>query len=892
NGSFLDAGETVYSQAANVSGNQTVTGTFMVPYGTVAGTTRMRVVNVEGYSPSTNYGQTTFNYGETEDYCFTVLPPPPCTPPTAAVSNVTATSANLGWTNNGANSYNYEVRTSGAAGSGATGLVLSGNVASGAPAFAIAPLTPQTSYSVYVQSVCDGGTTLSAWNAAVNFTTPCLADNTPYSEGFEGGYTDQITVADCWTQQGLAGTNTWTANSTMTDYNRTARTGSFNAYLRYGNTRWLFRAINLTGGTTYRFSAYARQDGATATNASLTLAYGASATDAGMTNVLVTQGLVNGGYQLVQGDFIPATTGVYYVGIKGTINSSPWYISLDDISVMELTMCAGTPNPGATTGPASICSTTPFTLALGNDPGQVIGYSFQWQTSTDGNTWANATGTSTNATYATNQAASTWYRCQMTCTASNSTTASTPLQVGLNMNPCQCNAYCTASNDGGACIGSVSINTLNSTTAACVPAPGYTLKSATTTLARSNTYTLNVSTIADATYPNAIVSVWIDWNADGTFAASEWTQVYTSAASGSVNITVPMTAMEGSTRMRVRSRGANNQNGSGDACLAMGSGTTEDYCITVGPPPSCISPSGLTAGNVSVASADLSWTASTSTPANGYQWEVRTSGAGGSGTTGLTASGNTAAGVVTASASGLNANTNYSLYVRSDCSGGDFSAWTGPVGFNTLCNSANVPYAENFNSTAVGSIPACMTIVTNSGNPWVVGNNITGQTSPAAISYYDELQSKNNWLFTQGLNLTGGISYRLSYMYLTSSYTEKLEVKYGTAATVAGMTTLLFNHGAFTSTSYATKVVDFTPAVTGVYNIGFHAYSDADEDFILLDDISVQLTPTCEVPTALVSGNMGVNSASLSWTASTSIPSGGYQWEVRASGAGGSGATG
>ncbi|MBS1938393.1 MAG: choice-of-anchor J domain-containing protein, partial [Bacteroidetes bacterium] len=892
NGNFLDAGETVYSQAANVSGNQTVTGTFMVPYGTMAGTTRMRVVNVEGYSPSTNYGQTTYSYGETEDYCFTVLPPPPCTPPVAAVTGVGATSANLGWTNNGANSYNYEVRTSGAAGSGATGLVVSGNVASGTPAFAITPLAPQTSYSVYVQSVCDGGATLSAWNSAVNFTTPCLADNTPFAEGFETGYTDQTTVAGCWTQQGIAGTNTWTANSTLTNYNRTPRTGSFNAYLRYGNTRWLFRAINLTGGTTYRFSAYARQDGATAANASLTLAYGASATDAGMTNVLVTQALVNGGYQLVQGDFTPATTGVYYVGIKGTINSSPWYISLDDISVMELTMCAGTPNPGATTGPASICATTPFTLALGNDPGQVIGYSFQWQTSADGSTWANASGTSTNATYATSQTASTWYRCQMTCTASNSTTASTPLQVDINTNPCQCNTYCATSNDGGACLGSVSINTLNSTTAACVPAPGYTMKSATTTLAKGNTYALNVATIVDATYPNAIVSVWIDWNADGTFAASEWTQVYTSAASGTVNITVPMTAVEGSTRMRIRSRGAGNQNGAGDACLSMGSGTTEDYCITVGPPPSCLSPSALTIGAATSATVDFSWMASTSNPANGYQWEVRTSGTGGSGATGLVASGNTAAGVVNASANGLSANTAYTLFVRSDCSGGDFSTWAGPVGFNTPCNSTNVPYLENFNTTAVGSIPACMSRVTVSGNPWAVGNNITNQTSPAAISYYDANQAKNNWLFTQGLNLTAGTSYRLSYTYLTSTYTEKLEVKYGTAATVAGMTALLFDHGAFTSPVYATKVVDFTPTATGIFYVGFHAYSDADEDFILVDDISVKLTPTCEEPVALMIGSMGVNSAGFSWTASISNPSGGYQWEVRASGAGGSGATG
>ena len=59
------------------------------------------------------------------------------------------------------------------------------------------------------------------------------------------------------------------------------------------------------------------------------------------------------------------------------------------------------------------------------------------------------------------------------------------------------------------------------------------------------------------------------------------------------------------------------------------------------------------------------------------------------------------------------------------------------------------------------------------------------------------------------------------------------------------------------------------------------------------EDYTLNITapPTCIAPTALIATPQPT-SVDMSWTASISIPSIGYQWEVRASGAGGSGATG
>src|SRR5690606_32342247 len=42
---------------------------------------------------------------------------------------------------------------------------------------------------------------------------------------------------------------------------------------------------------------------------------------------------------LVKGSFVPSETGVYYIGINGTINGSPWNSSIDDILLKETPSC-------------------------------------------------------------------------------------------------------------------------------------------------------------------------------------------------------------------------------------------------------------------------------------------------------------------------------------------------------------------------------------------------------------------------------------------------------------------------------------------------------------------------------------------------------------------------
>lgn len=79
-------------------------------------------------------------------------------------------------------------------------------------------------------------------------------------------------------------------------------------------------------------------------------------------------------------------------------------------------------------------------------------------------------------------------------------------------------------------------------------------------------------------------SLWIDYNRNGIFENSEWTQVAATTFDSllTAQFTVPAGARPGKTMMRVRSRVAGANNGAADACSAFnGSGQTKDFVITL-----------------------------------------------------------------------------------------------------------------------------------------------------------------------------------------------------------------------------------------------------------------------------------------------------------------------
>ena len=166
--------------------------------------------------------------------------------------------------------------------------------------------------------------------------------------------------------------------------------------------------------------------------------------------------------------------------------------------------------------------------------------------------------------------------------------------------------------------------------------------------------------------------------------------------------------------------------------------------VSIKPGASCVAPTAPSGVASSSTSANLSWTASTSVPSGGYEWEVRFSGIGGSGATGLQANGATLAGVVTATASSLLANTNYTLYVRSNCGASDFSTWVASAVFKTpqtppvndaCANATSLPCGTSgMAGTTVGSVSETLSVSGWSASNYGVWYTFVGDGTNNLIS--------------------------------------------------------------------------------------------------------------------------------------------------------------
>ncbi len=252
------------------------------------------------------------------------------------------------------------------------------------------------------------------------------------------------------------------------------------------------------------------------------------------------------------------------------------------------TACSGTPTAGtASSAQTSVCASGTINLSL---TGYTLlsGVTYQWQKSTDGTTWTNISG-ATNVTASTTESVSTYYRCNVTCTASSTTSSSANVLVPYTTS-CYCTpaysrafASCdsldvsidgfkvngtagTSINDISHCNGTGYINQ-TSTNVALLAATTYTA-----TIMGSATYTMNAQ-------------VWIDFNNDMTFQSSESVGGLNAyGATGTFSLTIPSGAATGTHRMRVVT--ADNASGHSystmDPCTSgYALGEARDYNVTI-----------------------------------------------------------------------------------------------------------------------------------------------------------------------------------------------------------------------------------------------------------------------------------------------------------------------
>lgn len=188
------------------------------------------------------------------------------------------------------------------------------------------------------------------------------------------------------------------------------------------------------------------------------------------------------------------------------------------------------------------------------------------------------------------------------------------------------------------------------------------------------------------------------------------------------------------------------------------------------------------------------------------------------------------------------------------------------------CTPSSLPYALDFESAVIPAIPDCtLTANEGSGANWVTVNNPGSGFENNTLSYTGTTDAANAWFFTQGLALTAGLPYKITYTYgnNSSDTNEKFKVWLGGTATAAGMANTLATYETVTGAAQATVTTGpFYVSETGTYYIGFNAYSDASQGSLYIDNIAVD-NWTCVLPSNLSVTNITTTAAALEWDAVT-----------------------
>lgn len=560
-----------------------------------------------------------------------IFTPPPCLSPTGVnIPTVGASTATISWTGlcpAPASGYEYEVRSSGAAGSGATGLAASGTTTS--TSVPVTGLTVNTTYTVYVRSNCGGS--YGSWTTGVNFTTFCGAVF-PYFLYFDPP-TDGFTVPnlpDCTSRQQVGTGNLWVTDATNEE-------GFFDEHLMYNQSTtnaanvWFYsKGVTLNAGTTYRLS----------------YTYGGSTTFAFLTNKMeVKYGTAPSSAAMASGiqladhsdikdsplynviNFTPASSGTFYFGFRAYSIKSNGRLFLDDIECIVATcleptsLVAGQITPASATITWTSPATPPdsgYNYYLSTSATPPTATTTPTGTAAAGNTIVNLSGLTPSTTY--------YFWVQSNCGSgdlsswsSTNGTFTTPAFPAVS--------YCTPSGAGYAQdpngITNITMGTINNNTGIETPTYYGNYSNLITSVAQGANFVVNVTYSTGYTYDT---SIWVDWNNDGVFAAGELMvqgmSTNATPATLTLNFTIPAGATTGTHRIRI---GGCDFGPLTDPCRTSTWQSFEDYTLYVIPPPPPLTLSassdticsGINSSTFTMTSATANYTTYAWTPTTG-----------------------------------------------------------------------------------------------------------------------------------------------------------------------------------------------------------------------------------------------------------------------------------
>ena len=322
-------------------------------------------------------------------------------------------------------------------------------------------------------------------------------------------------------------------------------------------------------------------------------------------------------------------------------------------------------------------------------------------------------------------------------------------------------------------------------------------------------------------------------------------------------------------------------------------GASFSICITT----PCFAPTAVTAGSITATDANISWTASVSSPGS-YVAAINTTGATPTNASpGVTAVSGGLASVINGGP--LSSSSTYYVFVRSVCSPGDTSVWSPAYSFNTLCGTVMLPACQGLNSAT----PACWTTAQVTGATSAL-SYVTASVNPSGLSASEGsgFFMYNSWNATTGdqirlqspsLNSTALTSVEVKFDWAKSNYDpdfhDNVTVQYSLNNGSTWISVLPSidrqDDGIDAGDIYwSAQSVTLPPAAAGISNlrVGFLFTSEFGYN-CFIDNICLVQSPTCYPPVSITAGSNNTDTGNFAWLAPVNgitPPANGYLWDV------------
>ena len=218
--------------------------------------------------------------------------------------------------------------------------------------------------------------------------------------------------------------------------------------------------------------------------------------------------------------------------------------------------------------------------------------------------------------------------------------------------------------------------------------------------------------------------------------------------------------------------------------------------------------------------------------------------------------------------SGLLPGADYQAQVQSQCDSNDFSGWSNELSFSTECvvlTANDLPYHQGFESASCPA--ACWSLYYGStGSSTATINQMTHVTDAHAeggrsfrFSSFSSASDYYEYLISPELNAGNDLIVSFQHAKYSNSYADQMWFGYST--TDNNVNSFVWAEVDLSESWNASEAV--IPA--NAKYIAFKYYGECLY-YVYLDDVNIQLVPTCYAPTNVVVSNVTYNSAKVSWS--------------------------